>query len=352
MKRHAIVLGLLLGVVWATVAAVAAATVEETVIHACVRPSNGQVRIVPPSTACRAGERRLTWTRNAVGVPGLAGPRGPAGPAGPHGPAGPPGPAGPAGPQGLPGLQGPQGLTGPAGPTGPAGKDGAPGPQGPRGATGPQGPAGPASLAALAGTACTKAGGGAGTLAIRTEADDTITLACAGGSDPPPPPPTGGRVVINEVDYDQVGTDGAGFVEVANVGTGDAVLDGVVLVLVNGGDGAEYVRRELSGTLAAGAYLVVDVDPQNGAPDGVALVDTSASDLLDALSYEGEIRTATIGGTTYDLVEGTALAPTVADSNTVDGSLARLPNGTDSDNASTDWSFTAQKTPGAANVAG
>ena len=60
---------------------------------------------------------------------------------------------------------------------------------------------------------------------------------------------------------------------------------------------------------------------QNGAPDGVALIDTATKALLDALSYEGEIHSATIDGQVYDLVEGTPLAATVADSNTVDGSL-------------------------------
>ena len=71
---------------------------------------------------------------------------------------------------------------------------------------------------------------------------------------------------------------------------------------------------------------------------------------FDALSYEGEIHAASIGGQTYDLVEGTALPATVADSNTVDGSLSRIPDGSDTNNAATDWVFTTTKTPGAANV--
>jgi hypothetical protein len=158
--------------------------------------------------------------------------------------------------------------------------------------------------------------------------------------------------VINEIDYDQVGADGSGFVEIANVGTTDASLDGVALVLVNGGDGAEYDREPLSGSLPAGGYLVVAIEAQNGAPDGVALLDTGNGALLDALSYEGEIHTATIGGASYDLVEGTPLPADVADSNTVDGSLARLPDGQDTDDAATDWAFTTTLTPGAANVAG
>ena len=53
----------------------------------------------------------------------------------------------------------------------------------------------------------------------------------------------------------------------------------------------------------------------------------------------------------FDLVEGTMLPVDVADSNTVDGTLARLPDGKDGNNAATDWAFTRTPTPGAANVA-
>ena len=95
----------------------------------------------------------------------------------------------------------------------------------------------------------------------------------------------------------------------------------------------------------------MEVDPQNGAPDGAALVDTATATLLDALAYEGEIRVATIAGATYDLVEGTPLAVATADSNTDGGTLARLPDGRDTNDAVTDWGFTTTPTPGAANVA-
>jgi large repetitive protein len=158
-------------------------------------------------------------------------------------------------------------------------------------------------------------------------------------------------LVINEIDYDQVGTDGAGFVEIKNIGDGAVTLDGIALVLVNGGDGQEYDRVALTGSLAAGAYLVLDVDAQNGAPDGAAVVDTRNGALLDALSYEGAINAAVIDGRTYDLVEGTMLPVDVADSNTLDGSLSRIPDGEDHDDAAADWEFTTTKTRGAANVA-
>ena len=155
--------------------------------------------------------------------------------------------------------------------------------------------------------------------------------------------------MINEIDYDQVGADSGGFVEIFNAGGSAADLTGIALVLVDGGTGDEYLRRTLTGTLAAGAYLVVEVDAQNGAPDGVALIGAGGA-LLDALSYEGAIEAATIGGTTYDLVEGTVLPAATADSNTAAGSLSRIPNGSDTDDAAADWAFTSTVTQGAANV--
>jgi hypothetical protein len=196
--------------------------------------------------------------------------------------------------------------------------------------------------------------GTAGTLDVVVDAANVIELRClAGGAPPPPPPPppSGATLVINEIDYDQVGTDTGGYVEIANAGTSAVSLDGIALVLVNGGDGNEYDREALTGSLAAGAYLKIDIEAQNGAPDGVALIDTATKALLDALSYEGAITAATIDGQTYDLVEGTALDVSVVDSNTIDGSLSRLPDRTDTNNAASDWAFTETKTPGAANVA-
>jgi hypothetical protein len=225
---------------------------------------------------------------------------------------------------------------------GPAGPAGAPGPPGPKGDPGP------ASVAALDGTACTTFEGGAGTIDVVTTAANQIALTCEARDEPPEEGVA--KLVINEIDYDQVGTDAAGFVEIANTGDAAAPLDGIALVLVNGGDNAEYDREALTGTLAPGGHLAISIDAQNGAPDGVALVDTADGDLLDALSYEGAITAAVIDGRTYSLVEGTALPEAVADSNTVAGSLARLPDGTDTDDAATDFAFTQTVTPGAPNM--
>ena len=256
---------------------------------------------------------------------------------------------GPAGPAGQQGERGEQGAVGPAGPAGP---QGAPGPAGSQGPAGPQGPAGTSlqSLAGLSGLSCTRADGSAGTSSILTTGSNVVEIHCEAGGGPPPPP-SSATLVVNEVDYDQVGADSGGFVEIANIGTSAAALDGIALVLVNGGDGLEYARVALTGFLAAGAYLAIDIEAQNGAPDGIALIDTTSVVLLDALSYEGEITAATIDGRAYNLVEGTALAANVADSNTIDGSLSRIPDKQDTNDAASDWAFTTTKTPGAANVA-
>ena len=179
------------------------------------------------------------------------------------------------------------------------------------------------------------------------------------------------HLVINEVDYDNVGTDTQEFVEIFN-GTGKSVpLADYAVVLVNGGSNREYSRTMLAaaGTcLAAGRYLVIAdeavvPDPnalvirfpgardqiQNGQPDGVALINTSTHTLVDALSYEGSITKAQIDGFTglVSLVEGT---PTpLGDSNTVKVSLSREPNSTDTENAESDWALD-DPTPGFANA--
>jgi Collagen triple helix repeat (20 copies) len=289
-----------------------------TTINACRNLRHGLVRIVFDVNACKRNEAHLFWN--------LQGPAGPAGPAGSAGVAGSGGPAGP------------KGDTGAAGPAGPAGPKGEPG-------------AALSSVDGLAGSSCTTFDGVAGHVEIGATATDLITLTCETSDTPPPPPPAGSaHLVINEVDYDQVGADTGGFVEIANTGTTAAALDGIALVLVNGGDSTEYARKTLTGSLVAGEKLVVDVDPQNGSPDGLALIDTGKNALLDALSYEGAISAATIDTKVFDLVEGTLLPVDVADSNTVDGTLARIPDGADAGNAAGDWSFTTTSTPGAANI--
>lgn len=280
-------------------------SLDANVIGACRSKSTGVLRVPTAGAACRLDEQPLQW--NVRGV---------------------------AGPAGQPGSPGAPGAPGPAGPIGT------------RGATGPQGPAGPASVSAFAGSPCTTASGLPGTILIRTDASGVVTFTCRAAPLSEALP----IVVLNEIDYDQIGADAGGFVELHNAGLGPAELDGLALVFVDGADGSEYLRKPLSGALAPGAYLVVPVDPQNGSPDGVALYDTVLQGVVDAISYEGAIERAFIGIFAHTLVEGTPLPAAVADSNTVTGSLARIPNGNDTGDSATDWTFTTTVTPGGGNV--
>jgi large repetitive protein len=184
------------------------------------------------------------------------------------------------------------------------------------------------------------------------------------------------HLVINEVDYDQPGTDAAEYIEIYNP-TGAAIsLSNVAVVLVNGATNlpyptaTSYIDLSPAGSIPAFGYLVIAganiaVDPpsqkldpgwttdalQNGAPDGIALVDTVNGTLIDALSYEGAITMAEVPGIAnpVSLVEGTVLPTSVADSNNNTGALCRSPNGKDTDSASADWKFCTTLTPGAAN---
>lgn len=179
-------------------------------------------------------------------------------------------------------------------------------------------------------------------------------------------------LVLNEIDYDSVGVDSMEFIEVYNAGGVAVSLAAVSLVFVNGANGQEYGRLGLAaaGSLAPGQCLVAGTaallatvgdgpakvtlplaqdNLQNGAPDGVLLLDTGTGTVLDALSYEGAITAATVTGVTgtVSLVEGTAVQ--VQDSPSVAGSLCRSPNGVDTNDAATDWKLCATPTPGGPN---
>ncbi len=178
------------------------------------------------------------------------------------------------------------------------------------------------------------------------------------------------HLVINEIDYDQAATDTAEFLEIHNPTPAAIDLANKQIVLINGSDGSAYETITLSGTLPGGGYLVIagpnvtvpagatKLDPgwtsnaiQNGAPDGVALIDNVTHTLIDALSYEGGITMVDLPGFPgpVSLVEGTMLPIAVADSNTGEGALCRSPNGKDTDDAAADWKFCTASSAGLAN---
>ena len=104
-------------------------------------------------------------------------------------------------------------------------------------------------------------------------------------------------VFINEIHYDNTGTDTGEAVEIA--GPAGTDLSGWSVVLYNGNNGAVYDTDALSGTipdLGGGHGVVVLTYPsnglQNGAPDGIALV--QGSTVVQFLSYEGSF--TAVGG--------------------------------------------------------
>jgi len=103
---------------------------------------------------------------------------------------------------------------------------------------------------------------------------------------------------INEIHYDNFGTDAGEAIEIE--GPAGASLEGVSLVLYNGSNGTTYgTTQTFSGELpvSCGARGVLTVNfpqdgLQNGAPDGIALV-SSTGQLIEFLSYEGSFMAAT-----------------------------------------------------------
>jgi hypothetical protein len=181
-------------------------------------------------------------------------------------------------------------------------------------------------------------------------------------------------LLINEVDYDQIGTDNDEFLEILNASASNVNLADYTLYFVNGSGNTVYLTIPLApaGIIGPGQYLVIcsnSVTPapgaliirfatasnniQNGAPDGIALVNTATNSLVDSLSYEGAMTAVTLPGVgLVTLVHGTAIPAATADSNTIVESLCRVSNGHASGNDLDDWHLLATPTPGAANATG
>lgn len=179
-----------------------------------------------------------------------------------------------------------------------------------------------------------------GTLAI-----DLAVQPGDAGAAPPPAPSCEPTLRIEEIDYEQAGTDETEFVELLNASSCSTPLAGLSLELLNGGDGKVYGRYDLASagsSWPAGARLVLGDAPvlnalpagtlsamlngsglQNG-PDALRLV--RADRVLDVLSYEGP-------------VAGVAGTPTEADE--AENALGRCESGL--------FQLVAP-TPGAANV--
>ncbi|WP_260929415.1 Calx-beta domain-containing protein [Novosphingobium sp. 9] len=141
----------------------------------------------------------------------------------------------------------------------------------------------------------------------RIEADETFTVTLGN--------PTGGigildgdavgtitnddptsQVFVNEIHYDNVGTDSGEAIELA--GPAGTDLTGWTLVLYNGTTSSVYSTTALTGTIPdqSNGYGTLEFDYpangiQNGSPSGVALVDASGH-VVQFLSYEGTMTAA------------------------------------------------------------
>ena len=175
------------------------------------------------------------------------------------------------------------------------------------------------------------------------ESDDSNEASAT----PDAPPGGGGTPWINEIHYDNDGSDTGEFVEIA--GTAGTDLAGWSLVGYNGNGGGTYATVSLSGVLpdeggCRGTLDFAFAGLQNGSPDGIALVDDTGQ-VVEFLSYEGSL-TATngpaAGMTSIDI--GVS-EPT---SSPVGYSLQLV--GTGSEAADFVWQAPAADSPGSRNV--
>jgi len=180
-------------------------------------------------------------------------------------------------------------------------------------------------------------------------------------------PASAAPVVINEIDYDQLGFDTAEFVELFNTTTAAVDLTGWSLRLVNGSSVTTsshvFLTINLPNvTLAGGGYYSIcgnsgstltgcDFQFDNpsfpqafagtnllqNANDAIALIDNAGA-IVDTVSYEGD---------TFGYTEGSGIG--LSDDNTVNGyGLSRCAIGVDTNRNNVDFSLRLI-TPGAVN---
>jgi predicted extracellular nuclease len=152
-------------------------------------------------------------------------------------------------------------------------------------------------------------------------------------------------VFINEIHYDNAGTDTGEFIEVANPTGRD--LTGWSLVLYNGGTSTAattYSTRTLAGAdrIQVAQYPTDGI--QNGAADGVALVDGTGA-LVQLLSYEGVLTAANgpaAGRTSTDIG--------VREAGTEQAGQSLQLTGTGATPGQLTWTGPAAASPGTANA--
>ncbi|WP_076069495.1 Calx-beta domain-containing protein [Sphingomonas montana] len=155
-------------------------------------------------------------------------------------------------------------------------------------------------------------------------------------------------VFINEIHYDDAGTDAGEGVEVAGIAGTD--LTGWSLVFYNGNGGGVYATQALSGVIANqddGYGTLSFAGPaggiQNGAPDAIALVAPGAQ-VVQFLSYEGTV--VATGGAATGL---TSTDIGVAEEGVADGFSLQL-TGDGSNYSDFTWAAAQQNTFGQLNT--
>ncbi len=158
--------------------------------------------------------------------------------------------------------------------------------------------------------------------------------------------PDNNQVWINELHYDNNGTDENEFVEIASLA--DVNLAGWTLVFYNGSNGETYLSHALSGIIAEQdngfGTLAFDIAGiQNGEPDGIALVNPS-NQVIQFISYEGAFEA--VNGVAADLMS-TDIG--VSESSSTDAASSLSLAGTGSTFEDFTWEVTAENTKGAVN---
>ena len=169
------------------------------------------------------------------------------------------------------------------------------------------------------------------------------------GDMPAPPRNPDLAVFVNELHYDNAGTDSGEAIEIA--GPAGTDLAGWSIILYNGSGGAVYTTTALSGLIPdqmAGygtlAFSYPSNGIQNGSPDGLALVDPSNA-VLQFLSYEG---TFTAVGGPADGLQSADIGVSEAGSEPIGQSLQLSGAGTSYEHFT--WSGPAASTFGSVNT--
>ncbi len=152
-------------------------------------------------------------------------------------------------------------------------------------------------------------------------------------------------IFFNEIHYDNTGTDTGEAIEIA--GPAGTDLTGWSILRYNGSNGTVYGTSDLTGTINGLGTFVVNYSTnglQNGAPDGLALVDGS-NNVIQFLSYEGSF--TAVGGLANGLM---SMNIGVAESSSTPVGYSLQLTGSGSDSGNFTWVTAMANTFGVVNT--